>query len=140
MLSGRTAVDYSAIAHLGLKCGELLIGAPTIGAVYDSDLIGLQLSVKKIEQIGPSDGVDQHRVIFDRPSLKAHAIAIATDLKADHPRTKGLIQHLGLARIIAEIRDNESIATVATINGSQRAGARTAVEPLRQLFALLDAK
>ena len=111
MLSRRAAVDYSAIAHLGLKRHELFIGAPTIGAVYDSDLIGLQLGVKKVEQIAPADGVDQHRTMLDRPSLKVHTIAITADLKANHARTKGLIQHLGVARIIAEIRDNESIAT-----------------------------
>jgi hypothetical protein len=49
MLSRRAAVDYSAIAHLGLERRELLIGTPTIGAVYDSDLVGLQLGVKKLE-------------------------------------------------------------------------------------------
>ena len=104
MLSRRAAVDYSAIAHLGLKRRELLIGPPTIGAVYDSDLIGLQLGVKKLEQMGPSDGVDQHRTMFDRPPLKAHAVAIASDLKANHAPTKGLIQRLGVARVIAETR------------------------------------
>jgi hypothetical protein len=140
MLSRRAAVDYSGIAHLGLERRELLIGTPTIGAVYNSDLIGLQLGVKKIEQIAPSDGVDQHRIMFDRSSLIAHAVAIAIDLKANHARTKGLIQRLGVARVIAEICDNESVATVATINGSQRAGARTAIEALWQLFALLDTK
>jgi hypothetical protein len=39
------------------------------------------------------------RSIFDRPPLKSHAIAIAADVKANHARTKRLVQYLGIGRV-----------------------------------------
>jgi hypothetical protein len=35
-----------------------------------------------------ASSVSQHRAIFDLPPLSIHAIAMATDLKANHARTK----------------------------------------------------
>jgi antitoxin component HigA of HigAB toxin-antitoxin module len=44
----------------------------------------------------------------NRPPLKRDAITVATDLQADHPRAKCLEQHLGVGRIIAEIRQQSA--------------------------------
>jgi hypothetical protein len=60
MLSRRAAVDYSAIAHLGLKRRELLIGSPTIGTVYDSDSIGLQLGAARQSRWESRDNQDEN--------------------------------------------------------------------------------
>ena len=100
----------------------------------------MQFGVKKFEQIGSANGVDQHRAMFDRPPLSIHAIAIATDLKANHARTKRLEQHLGVGRVVAEIGDNESIGIVAAINRRERAGTGAAIEALRQLRKLPNSK
>src|ERR1700738_5305634 len=78
--------------------------------------------------------------MIDRPSLKRHAITVATDLKTDHARSKCLMQHLGVARVKAEICDNQRIRTIVTINS--REGARTCapVEFLRQFSGFHDPK
>jgi hypothetical protein len=80
MLPWRATVDYSALTYLGLKSHKLLISASARRSINNSDLIGLQFGVKKFEQIGPANGVDQHRAMFDWPPLGIHAIAMATDL------------------------------------------------------------
>ena len=93
--------------------------------------------MKKFEQIGPANGIDQHRAIFDWPPLNIHAIAIATDLNANHARTKRLEQHLGIGRVVAQIGDDESIGIVAAINRRERTGPRTSIKSLWQLFEFL---
>ena len=65
---------------------------------------------------------------------------MAADLKANHARTKGLQQHLGIGRIVAEIRDDQRIVIVAAIDRRQRAGTRTSKQALRQLFGLADSE
>ena len=107
---------------LGLQRLKLRIGAPARRSINKADLIGLQFGMKKFDQIGAADGVDQHRALFDRPPLEIHAIAIAADVQANHPRTERLVQHFGVGRIIAQIGDNESIGIVVAINRRQRAG------------------
>src|SRR5262245_30755508 len=108
-------------------------------SVHNSDLTRLQQGMIKFEQIGAAYRVDQHRSMFNRPVLRIHAIAIAADRKANHAWTKRLKQHLGVARVVAEIRNNESIVIIAAIDRGERAGTRTSVKSLRQLLGLLDA-
>ena len=140
MLPGWASVDDPGLSHLGLQSLKLRISALARRSINNANLIGLQFGVKKFDQISPANGVDQYRALFDRPSLRIHAIAIATDVQANHPRTKRLEQNLGVGRVAAEICDNERITIVAAINRRQRAGTRTSVKPLRQLLELLDAK
>jgi hypothetical protein len=54
-------------------------------------------------------------------------IAIATDRKANHARTKCLKQHLGIGRVVAEIGYNNSIGIIAAIDPRECAGTRTSV-------------
>ena len=89
----------------------------------------LQLAVKQFDQIGAADRVDQHIAMADRPPLDVHAVAMAADLQPDHPRTKGLEQHLGIAWVIAEIGHDQRIAVVSAVDRRQRAGARAAKSP-----------
>jgi hypothetical protein len=100
----RSPVDYSALTYLGLQSIELLVSALTHRSINKSDLIGLQFSMKQFEQITPANGVNQHRGIFDWPPLEFHAIAMETDVNANHARTKRLEQHLGVRSVVAEIR------------------------------------
>ena len=72
----------------------------------------------------------------DRPPLVLHAITRAADVQPDHTPTKGLVQHFGIARIIAEVGDNQRIVVMSAINCRERARARAATQPLRQLFAV----
>jgi hypothetical protein len=82
----------------------------------------------RFEQTGPANGVNQHRRIFDRPPFKVRAIAMATDLKANHARgAERVKQHLGVGRVVAEVCDNESIVIIAAIDHGERAGTRTSV-------------
>ena len=74
----------------------------------------------------------------DRPPLKIHAVAMATDLKANHARTKRLVQHLAIGRVVAEICDNDSIGLIAAIDHCERTGTRTSIKPLRELVGLLN--
>ena len=62
--------------------------------------------MEQLEQKGSANSVDQHRAMFDGPPLGVHAIAIATDLKTNHARTKRLEQHLGVGSVVAQIGDN----------------------------------
>jgi hypothetical protein len=73
----------------------------------------LQFGVKKFDQVGPANGVKQHRAVFDGPPLGIHAIAIASDVKTNHARTERLEQNLGVGRIVAEIRDNNQLPNLS---------------------------
>ena len=70
VLPGWASVDDAGLSHLGLQCLKLRVSALARRSVNNANLIGLQLGVKKFDQIGPADGVDEHRGIFDRPSLR----------------------------------------------------------------------
>ena len=140
MLPWRAGVDDPALTHFGLQRHELLIGASACRSIDNSDLIGLQFGMKQFDQIGAADGVDQHRAMFDRPPLSVHAVAMATDLQANHARAKRLEQHLGVGRVVAQVRDDQRIVVVTAIDRRQRARARTAIKSLRQLFELSDAE
>jgi hypothetical protein len=74
--------------------------------------------------------------MFDRPPLKIHAIAMATDLKANHARTERLEQHLGVGWVVAKICDNDSIGLMAAIDHCERTGTRTSIKPLREHVGL----
>src|SRR5215208_6390602 len=73
-----------------------------------------------------------------RPCFGIHALAMAANLQPDHARSKRLQQHLGIGRIIAEIRHNERIVVVAPIDRRQRARPRTTEQVLRQFFGLAN--
>ena len=70
--------------------------------------------------------------------LDLNAIATAADLQPDDARTKGLEQHLGIGRVIAQVGDDQRVALVTAVDARQRAGARAAVEAKRQLIELSD--
>jgi hypothetical protein len=67
-----------------------------------------------------------------------HAVARPPDLKTDHPTTKGLMQHLGIGRVIAEIRDDQRIAIVARIDRGQR--VRPPMAKQAQLLGLANSE
>ena len=50
----------------------------------------------------------------------------------------GLMQDLGIGRIVAEVRNDKRIALLTAINGGERARPRTAVEALWKLNELRD--
>jgi len=124
VLPWRATVDYSVLTYLGLQSIELFISALTHRSINKSDLIGLQFSMKQFEQITPANCVDQHRGIFNWPPLEFNAIAMGTDVNANHTRTKRLEQHLGVGSVVAQIGDNESVGIIAAIKPSaQRSSA-----------------
>src|SRR5947208_16169014 len=65
---------------------------------------------------------------------------MTADLKADHPGTKCLEQHLDIGRIVAEVRDNQRIAMVAAVNRRQRARPRASKQTLRQFFDVANSE
>lgn len=125
MLPGWASVHYTGISHLSLKCLKLCISALARRSIYNTDLIGLQFRVKKFDQMGSANCVNEYSALFDRPPLRIHAIAIATDLQANHSRTERLEQDFCVGRVVAKICDNESIGIVAAINRRQRASTST---------------
>jgi hypothetical protein len=88
VLAWRAPVDRPALAHLCLERHKLLVSAPGAWSIGNSDLIRLQQGMEKLEQMGAASGVNQHRRLFEWPPRKIHAIAMATDLKANHARTE----------------------------------------------------
>src|SRR5438874_1546131 len=140
VLSGRATVDDPGLTHLGVKSDQLLISTSARRSGNKSDLMGLQLGMKKFEKIASTSGVEQHCAVFDRPPLRLQAVAMATDLQPNHARTKGLVQDLGIARVIAQVRDNERIAVVMAVNLRQFAGPRTTIKTLWQLLQVENAK
>jgi hypothetical protein len=62
------------------------------------------------------------------------------DVKADYPFPKGLIQHLGIGRVVAEIGDNEGIAVVTRVNRRQRVCPRISREILRKLLDVANSE
>ena len=129
MLPGRAIIDDTGLSHLWLKCHQAARKRAACWSINNPDLTGLQFGLKKFEQIGPANGVDQHRAMFDWPPLKIHAIARAADMQANHARTKRLEQNLGIGRVVAEIGDNKSIGIVAAINRRERAGTIASIKP-----------
>src|SRR5262249_36905910 len=134
----RASVDDSALAQFGLKRHKLLICASAHRSIDNSNLMRLQLAMNKFDQIRAANGVESHRPMVDRPPVSLHAIAMAADVNANHARTKRLLQHLGVGRVVAEICDNESIGIIAAINRRERAGTCTSIKPLRELLELLN--
>jgi hypothetical protein len=63
---------------------------------------------------------------------------MATGLNANHARTKRLVHHLGVGRVVAEICDNESVAIIAAIDRCELARTRTSIKPLPELVGLLN--
>ena len=62
------------------------------------------------------------------------------DLHADHPRTKGLVQELAVARLVAEIGDDQRVALIMPVDRGERTRPRAAIKPLRQLVEVQDAE
>ena len=140
MLPRRAFIDYAALPHFDLKTYQLFISALVRLSLGNSHHIGLQFGVQKFEQIAAADGVDQDRAVSDRPPHKGHAIAMAADVQANHPRAKGLEQDLGVGRVVAEVGNDEGVMVVLAINRRRRIGTRTAIKPLRQLRGLQNAE
>ena len=90
VLPRRTFINNAALPHFDLKTDELFISALVRLCLGNSHYIGLQFGVQQFEQVAAANGVDQHRAVPDRPPLKAHAVAMASDVKANHPRTERL--------------------------------------------------
>src|SRR5262249_10576993 len=106
-------------------------------SIDNPDLTRLQLAMKKFEQIGAANGVEQHRPVFNRPPLSIHAIAIAADRKANHARTKCLKQHLGVGWVVAEIRDNRSLVIMPAHNRGEAPATAPPLTPRGGLAGLL---
>jgi hypothetical protein len=135
----RASIDDPALTDFGLKRHKLLIRPSGRWPIDNSDLIRLQLGMKKFEQIGPANSVKQHRAMFDWPPFSIHAVAIPTDLKPDHARGAECVkQHLGVGRVVAEVCDNDSIRMVATIDNRERASTRASIKPLWELLGLFN--
>jgi hypothetical protein len=138
VLAWRAPVDPPALAHLGLKRHKLLVSASGRWSIGNSDLTRLQQGMVKLEQMGAANSVNQHRRIFDRPALKVHAIAVPTNLKPNHARAKRLVHRLGVGRVVAEIRDNETLGILMAINRRELTRTRTSIKPLGELVGMLN--
>src|SRR5579872_1434575 len=88
VLPGQAFINNVMLACLGLESHELLISLSTHRPVHYAHLIGLQFPKQEVEEMGSADGVDQHRAMADRPPFKLHAVAVAADVKPDHPPAK----------------------------------------------------
>jgi hypothetical protein len=130
MLPWWATVHDPALAQFGLKPHELLISAAGCRFIDNSDLTRLQPRMVRFEQIGAANGVYQHRRMFHRPPFEVHAIAMATDLKANHARTKRLVQHLTIGRVVAEICNNESLGIIVAIDRCELASTRAPISSL----------
>ena len=84
--------------------------------------------------------INEDTAATDRPPLALHTVAVATNVQPNDARPKGLHQLLSIAGVVAQIGDNQRIALIAGVNLGQRAGARTAIEALRQLVEFRDAQ
>src|SRR5262245_6389347 len=90
--------------------------------------------------MGPANGVNQETATTDRPPLVLHAVAVTGDMHANHPLAKGLEQLLAIARVVAQISNDQRIAVITAVDFGQRTGARTAVETPLQLVEFLNAQ
>jgi hypothetical protein len=138
VLAWRAPVDGPGLAPLGLKRHKLLVSASGRWSIGNFELTRLQQRMKQFEQMGAANSVNQHRRIFDRPALKIHAIARATDLKPNHARAKRLVHRLGVGRVVAEIRDNETLGIIMAIDRRELARTRTSIKPLGELVGMLN--
>ena len=140
MLPWQTFIDDSGLAHFRLQRFQLGISAPRLRSIGKADSARLQITVQSLQQMGPANVVNEDTAATDRPPLALHTVAVATNVQPNDARAKGLHQLLSIAGVVAQIGDNQRIAVIAGINLGQSAGARTAIEPLRQLIEFLDAK
>ena len=125
MLPRRADMDGPGLTHFGFKVRKLFKSATAHRSFNKSHLIVLHLGMKKFEQIGPTNSVDQDRAIFHRPPLGRHPIAKATDLETNHTLgAKRVDQSLGISWIVAQISDNESVTVVTAVNSRKFACAR----------------
>ena len=95
--------------------------------------------MKPLDQLGATDGVDHHCSITDRATLEGRAIAMPRDLQPNHTPTIGLIQDLAIARLAAQIRDDQGVAVVVSVDRSQRARPPAAIEVLRKFLKVEQA-
>jgi hypothetical protein len=63
---------------------------------------------------------------------------MATNVKANHALTKRLVQYLGVGRVAAEIRDNETLGIILAIDHCELARTRTSIKPLPELVGMLN--
>src|SRR5262245_59607352 len=101
VLSGRASIDGTARAHLGFQVRKLFKSATAHRPINKFDLTVMHVSVKKLEQLGSTNCVDQHCAVSDRTMFRRHTIAKTTDLETNHTRwTKGVEQRLGIGCVI----------------------------------------
>ena len=96
--------------------------------------------MQELEQKAATNRIDQHRAVLDRPPFKGHAVAMGADHKADHALAKGFKERIGVARIIAQISNNESIVVIKAIDLRQRAGTGVAKKTLGQFIEFANAE
>jgi hypothetical protein len=111
----RASIDDPALTDFSLKRHKLLIRPSGRWPIDNSDLTRLQQRMVRFEQIGAANGVDQHHRIFDRSPFKVRALAMATDLNANHARTKCLKQHLGVGRVATTLSEPGSYRAACAI-------------------------
>jgi len=115
MLAGRTFIDGPALPQFGFKVHKLLKSATAHRPLNNSHLIVLHFGVKKFDQLGSANRVDQDRAISDGSPFGRHAVAKASYLKTNHTgRTKCIKQRFGIGCIIAQISDNDRRSIAAS--------------------------
>ena len=98
----------------------------------------MQFTKQQIEELRAADRIHWDIAAFDRPMLRRFAIPAARDVNANDAPAKPLKQDLGVARVIAQIGNDEGLAVVPAINRCQCFRARAGVEPLRQFIKVLE--
>ena len=66
------------------------ISAARVRAIRQADSARLQIAVQGFQQVRPANVVNEDAAATDLPPLGLHAVAVATDMHANHPLAKGL--------------------------------------------------
>ena len=120
---------YPILVRLNFEINKLLKRTLAHWSFRQADRIGAAFPQQRLEESRPANLTNLDCTVSDAPDLEGRAIAMSTDLHANHTLAKGIMQHFAIGCVTAEIGHDQGIVAVAAINLRQNVGEITAVSP-----------
>jgi hypothetical protein len=137
MLARQPFIDIPVLLRLNFEINKLLKRTLAHWSLRQADRVGAAFPQQRLEQRCSANVTNLDYTVPDAPDLEGRAIAMGADLHANDTLAKGIVQHLAIGCVTAEIGHDRCIVAVAAINLCQGIDEITAVEPLRQFDQFL---
>src|SRR5664279_973068 len=123
MSPAQTVIETTSLFVYDFELRQLLICPAAHLIIHCSHVTAFYFGSIVLNQSGATAGIDQYDPTRHLPALKVHSVAMPRNMIANDPVPEHLPQLLGIARIITQISNDQSIVIITAIYRRQRIGA-----------------